>query len=458
MLVRDFVKERASVAKLPPAAQNAPNVLLITMDTVRAENLSLYGYERDTTPQLKKLAKDGVVFEQAIAPSSWTLPSHAGIFTGMSPNELSFGWNRPLKPSNLTLAEALGQKGYESAGFAANLLFCTKEIGIGRGMIHYEDYPVSAGQTLLSASLGRVISNSALMRRLTGYNDSLTRKNAETINDDFLRWLSSRGQNRPFFAFLNYFDAHEPLLPPAPFSERFGPAEIGQELFYQTNGIDIKYNKKHDWSEREALKYRNAYDNSIVYLDQKLGELFAELSERGILENTVVIVTSDHGELLGERGLYGHGSSLYAETLRVPLLIRFPPRMPKDARVRNLVGLLDLPATVLDLTGDENQTAFPGSSLRRFFDERPVGSNEAAPAMIFSELRDAFVPSWYPGSKGDMQSLMTEQYHYIHNGDGKEELYDRKADPKELNDLAKSAEAQKVLEEFRNDLKKYPSP
>ena len=290
------------MTKLPsPVSNSTPNVILITLDTVRAKNLSLYGYQRQTTPQLEKLAKDSVVFEQAIATAPWTLPSHGSIFTGQYPHQFSFGWTEPFKTSHETLADELGRRGYESAGFAANLIYCTRAIGIARGMIHYEDYPVSLGQTILSASLGRAISNSGFVRQLTGFRDTLNRKQAEEVNDDFLSWLSSRNQDRPFFAFLNYFDAHEPLLPPAPFNEQFGSAKTDEKLQY--HGVDIEFINKHDWSEQEAQKYRNAYDNSIAYLDYQLGELFAKLSEKGLLDNTLVIITADHGELLGEHGI-----------------------------------------------------------------------------------------------------------------------------------------------------------
>ena len=446
--------ERNALAKLPPPATNSmPNVILITLDTVRAKNLSLYGYERQTTPQLEKLAKDGVVFEQAIATAPWTLPSHGSIFTGQYPHEFSFGWTESFKTSHETLAEELGRQGYESAGFAANLIYCTRAIGIARGMTHYEDYPVSLGQTILSASLGRAISNSGFVRQLTGFRDTLNRKQAEEINDDFLSWLSSRHQDRPFFAFLNYFDAHEPILPPAPFNEQFGSANTDEKLQY--HGVDIEFINKHDWSEQEAQKYRNAYDNSIAYLDHQLGELFAKLSEKGLLDNTLVIITADHGELLGEHGIYGHGSSLYIETLRVPLLIRFPSRIPKGMRIQKPVSLRDLPATVLDFLGEENQTQFAGESLRKTWDKEAGEENSTEQKVIFSELSSdsSFAESWYPASKGGMQSLITEQYHYIRNDDGSEEFFDRKNDPNELQNLAQTQEAQKLLEEFRSALK-----
>ena len=449
---KDRVVEHQAIAKLPPAPLHAPNVILITLDTVRAKNLSLYGYERRTTPQLEKLAKDSVVFEQAIATAPWTLPSHSSILTGQYPHNLSVSWTRSLNDDHRTLAEELGQRGYESAGFVANYLFCSREVGLARGMIHYEDYPISVGQMILSASLGRAISNAGFIRRALGYNDNLNNKNAETLNNDFLEWVSSRNPDRPFFAFLNYFDAHEPLLPPAPFDGQFGPTKPNGKYHYQAIGVGFV--DKHDWNEMNAEKYRNAYDSSIAYLDDQLGVLFNKLSERGQLDNTVVIITADHGEMLGEHSFFGHGNSMNIEVLKVPLLIRFPARVPKNVRVQQPVSLRDIPATVLGLIGEESQTSFPGESLGRYFDQTKSEPDSNSRQMMFSELDKApWIKPWYPASKYKLKSLVTEQYHYVRNGNGTEELYDRKNDPNELQNLAQTEEVQKVLEEFRSSVK-----
>ena len=444
--------EHQALAKLPSATSSKPNVILITLDTVRAKNLSLYGYERRTTPQLEKLAKDSIVFDQAIATAPWTLPSHGSIFTGHYDLELDVTRESPLNASYMTLAEELSGRGYENAGFVANFPYCTKAHGLNQGMIHYEDYKISPGQIILSASLGREISNAGFVRRFIGYRDALNRKGAETLNEDFLDWMSTRDKQRPFFVFLNYFDAHAPLLPPTPFDEQFGPTRLDIPFEYATDDVD--YLSHRDWSESDLKKLHNAYDSSIAYLDHQIGLLFDKLSENGSLDNTVVIITADHGELLGEHGLIGHGDNLYIDTLRVPLLIRFPSRIPKGMRIQKPVSLRDIPATVLDFLGEESQTTFPGQSLARYLNKTASESDSDKPTMIFSKVRRAgWMDPWQPASKGDMQSLITEQYHYIHNGDGSEELYDRKKDLDELQNIAQTEEAQKVLEEFRDALK-----
>lgn len=452
--IRERVTEGRALAKLPPAASNAPNVILITLDTVRAESLSLHGYERKTSPQLEKLAQEGAVFNQAIVTASWTLPSHGSMFTGRFYNELgTVGWTKALKTSHPMLAEELGRRGYESAGFAANIAYCTRTYGLNRGMIHYEDYPVSLGQMILSSSIGQEITNSSSIRRAIGYYNNLNAKSADVINDDFLNWLSSREKNRPFFAFLNYFDAHEPLLPPAPFNEQFGPIDSNGTIQFQTTGVD--FTDKHEWSAEDLAKHRNAYDSSIAYLDDRLGVLFNKLAEQGILDNTIVIITSDHGESFGDHGLFGHGNSLYYETLWVPLLVRYPSRVPKGVRIEQPVSLRDLPATVLDLIGDtKGENPFPGKSLGRYWDKKTDESNSDSKQFILSEISGAsWMEAWSPAAKGKTKSLVADRYHYIYNEDGSEELYNLKTDPKELHNLAQSAEEQKTIAEFRSQMK-----
>ena len=206
----DRYLEVSAKTKLPPSSPDAPNVLMIVLDTVRAQNLNLYGYHRPTMPKLEQIAKTGVFFEQAVSPAPWTLPSHASMFTGRHPHELSADWTTPLDATYPTLAEILYQHGYVTAGFVANKIYCSYESGLNRGFMHYEDYLVSPGQLIRSSALGREITNNLDLRQRFKYYDDLGGKSAERLNHDFLSWLSRQEQG-PFFAFLNYFDAHNPL-------------------------------------------------------------------------------------------------------------------------------------------------------------------------------------------------------------------------------------------------------
>src|SRR5262249_48372560 len=240
----DWLKQwREAGRPVPPAG--SPNVLVIVLDTVRADHLSLYGYERPTSPTLERLAQRGICFQEARATAPWTLPSHASLFTGRWPHELAVQWATPLGGTFPTLAGYLGQHGYATAGFVANTLYCSYDTGLDRGFTHYEDYVLqhlSPFRTarLVDLSLKTVadlcvaLSLSLDMGVFRPWQESLLaslltrleahdRKDAGSINREFLGWLSRRERSgRPFFAFLNYYDAHSLYLLPPGAVYRFG--------------------------------------------------------------------------------------------------------------------------------------------------------------------------------------------------------------------------------------------
>ncbi len=415
--------ERRALAALPPAPDAAPNVLLIILDTVRAASLGLYGYDRPTTPNLERIAERGVVFDRALSPSPWTLPAHGTLFTGRYPHELTANWETPLDDTYPALAELLAERGYETAGFVANSFYTTYEHGLDRGFVHYEDYVVSLGQILNSASLGALVfagrpgfSNNLFRRVLDNY-EYFGRKKADHLSNDFLDWVGD-GRARPFFAFLNYIDAHAPFTPPVEYAARFGVRGPRPLLHRITNDKSTLTDE-----ERAAGDYdRNRYDASIAFLDHELGRMFDELERRGVLDNTLVIVTSDHGELLGEMGIYAHANSLYMELLHVPLLISFPGRVPAGGnRIREMVTLRSIPATILALTGASDEQRIPGGSLAGLW--QPEGASPADP-LLASVRKGINVREDLPIALGDLYALTHAERHYIRNPDGSEELYD----------------------------------
>jgi arylsulfatase A-like enzyme len=465
----DWLKERREAGRsLPPAG--TPNVLMIVLDTVRADRMSLYGYQRPTTPALERLAQRGIRFAEARATAPWTLASHATMFSGRLPHELNVQWRTPLRGDFPTLAEYLGSRGFATAGFVANIEYCSYDTGLDRGFTHYEDYPVDVRHLrplrtgVFASSAWEAISWS-LWQSLGPFDPTVrwltnpARKDAGSINRDFLHWLSHRqGSPRPFFAFLNYLDAHVPYLPPEGTGFRFGAGPRNINDFYVLAG-GWKSLDKSQLPPKYRMLIRDCYDNCLSYLDGQLGELFDTLERRGVLEQTVVIVTSDHGEELGEHGLFEHGESLYRPEIHVPLLIVLPGRRRSPKVVRETVSLRDLPATITDLVGLAGDAPFPGSSLARVW--RDVGPERAGQVGdddgAISELAgpNPTFPSQgrSPASRGSLVSLAEGNYVYIRNeGDGREQLYHESDDPDERVNLARIETMRPRLERLRRRL------
>jgi arylsulfatase A-like enzyme len=458
--------EHRTAAALPPPPVGARNVLLIVWDTVRARNTSLHGYDRPTTPNLERLAASGVQFAHAFATSSWTLTSHASLFTGRWPHELSAGWESALDDAHPTLAGHLTSLGYDTAGFVANLDYCGFESGLGRGFAHYEDYPLSAWEVFTRyVGLGRRIDafSTALVVEKLARRSVKARpllpisrehvKNAASIGRAFLDWLSwQRGRGRPFFAFLNYNDAHSPYEVPDDSARGFGvqPESWSDRLvFHMWNTLD-----KAKLTDRQVQMANDLYDDSIAYLDRRLGALVGELRRRGALENTVLIVTSDHGEHLGDHQLFFHGCSLYRQVVEVPLVIVGHQDVPAGRVVTEPVSLRDLSSTVLDVASLGGSNEFPGRSLRRFWDlpagkttreDEPLLMETDRPPILINQGRE-------PVAKGPMNSLVYGGTHYIRSGDDTEQLYALEVDPEEVNDAAPYPQAQETLEHFRDAL------
>lgn len=436
-----WLSERIARAGRPSAPEGAPNVLLLFLDTVRARSLGVYGYERETTPGLSELAETSAVFGNAIATSSWTLPGHASVFTGRYGRELSVGWYSPLDDTYPTLGEALGQRGYRTAGFVANLIYGSRAFGLARGFDRYRANPLTFGALMGSSKLTdrRYIR----LRSRLGIRRLPVRKTAADINREFLGWVGS-GDGRPFFAFLNYFDAHGPYLPPPTHRRRFS---MPNEMYRPAAGMGRKY------TEKELDQLRNTYDETIAYLDGELGHLFEELRRRDLFDNTLIIVVGDHGEEFAEHGLISHGNSLYMASLQVPLILRPPGGLRGRRDIEIPISLVDVPNTVLDAL--EGTTPFPGNSLAVFWGEDgELDDARLSPAI--SELDySPNNPDWYPVSAGDMRSIMIGDLRYIENADGTPEVYDLRADPWEQNDLSETDVGRRLIPEARRIMDSY---
>lgn len=387
--------------------RDAPNVLVLILDTVRAASTSLHGYGRATTPELVWLASEGAMFEWAVAPSSWTLPSHGAMFTGRRASGLSTSWRKPLDTAHPTVAEAFRDAGYATGAFVGNPFYTHHESGLARGFHVLRDFRRSRLQLLWSTTIGQTPfvngvlwdrTPSALVAAFRSFDLQVPsepqsdRRWSPEIIAEFLEW-QEKNRSRPFFAFLNLYDAHDPYEPPREVRKTFAATPTNQDL----------------------------YDAAIAYQDAALGKLFAVLRERGILDQTLIVVTSDHGEQWGEHDLRNHGNSLYLPAVHVPLVLRFPQRIPAGTRVRQAVSLTDLAATLVDAVGLKNST-LPGESLLRACCSTP--SRYESLVVTETEQLDRSTNTKAPAQRGPLASLFRDSLQFIRNGDSTFQLFD----------------------------------
>ncbi len=319
------------------------------------------------------------------------------MFTGRLPHELAADWYAPIGASFRTLAQYLGEHGYATCGFVGNTQNCGYDTGLSAGFTHYEDYTLPEMDAFLMAQLTQrsllgffglhTWVQSRFQSDILGpvaafvstYVFSGKRKDAGTVNADFANWLSRRpGTDRPFFAFLNYFDAHAPYFPPRVTDYRIGlrpstPADFA--VLQNWEAID-----KPSLDEYHKALAVDCYDDCIFSIDEQLNLLVSLLGQRGLLDRTILIVAGDHGEGFGEHDLFVHGDSLYRQEIHVPLLIVLPPSRTTFGRVGEPVSLCDLPATIVDLLG-LGSSPFPGQSLAGRW-----GHSKASSATVVSEL------------------------------------------------------------------------
>lgn len=438
--VQRAMRERRAVAALPATPDGAPNVLLLILDTVRASHLSVYGYARPTTPGLERFATDAVRFDRAIATAPWTLPSHASIFTGRYPFELRVGYDEPLEHDAPTLAEKLSAVGYRTGGFVANTVYGSYLHGLDHGFQRYRDYPMSVTELFGASTLNRLLMR--IWNLATRSYVEAGVKDAPVVSGEFTSWLDGIPRGHPWFAFLNLFDAHMPYDPPAPYDLMFATRPPRVRSVYAES--------RHQRDSSDVQGLRDAYDGAIAYVDAELQRLFGDLEARGQLDNTVVIVTADHGEAFGEHGFLNHGASLYLPEVHVPLIVRLPGKAMRGCVVSDWVSLRDIAATISELTPLGRGT-FPGSSLlarcrpgrnSTVADSGAVadGGTAGSPALSLVKARRHLKP-WYPAARGDIRALMAGRFTFLEHEDGRIELFDVDADPGQQHDLSGLASA-----------------
>jgi arylsulfatase A-like enzyme len=431
------VSESLSTARLPAALENAPNVLVIIIDTLRADHVSAYGYERDTSPFIDQVAAEGVLFENAISTSSWTQPVHASLLTGAYTHQHQ-AEIEPLDENLPTLGEVLQTNGYRTGAFSANTFFFTRRQGFGRGFLHFEDNYQSLSDLSIHTVYG-FLFDYFFLRKVLDYEEGIGRRLAEDINASALKWIG-KNPHQPFFVFLNYFDVHDPYTPPQPYRNQYTSVE-------DPGGLINSYLERYYFplTPEQLQSEVDAYDGAIAYVDDQIADLFAQLLDQGLLENTLVIISSDHGEEFGEHGLIQHSASLYLQETHVPLIIWWPGTLT-PGRITTPVTLASIPATIQDLVSGESNT-FPAPSLVKLWSvmeeaEWPLPISELAQFTGASEQN--------PSTHGKMESIFSTDWHLIWHEAFGVELYDVGADREEVNNLANSdaQETMTLLEQF----------
>jgi arylsulfatase A-like enzyme len=420
---------KPAVASTP----GSPNIVLITMDTVRADHVSVYGYARDTTPNLRQFALRATVYSRAFATSDFTLPTHASIFTGLYPafhgaGPVATGPGSaailPLGPRPATVAGVLAARGYGTAAVLANYAYLAPWTGLLRGFAVADwTRPVKLSgakqEFYLRESVRRVLRAASIPN---GFDRvSMT---AADVNRAAERLLDRMGS--PFFLFLNYMDAHD-YVPASPFDTYFpGKSNFDMHRDRDRWTHDVNLRERPLLPEARA-HLMSQYDGGIAAEDAAIGELLVWLGRRNALDNTLVIVMSDHGEGLGEHSLLGHSRGFVHQTqIAIPLIVKYP-HQNEGRRSDRLVSQVDVAPTIFDLVGVARPKDLPGKNLME-----PESGSDSVYARASASRSDLAVT---PRFQGIRRTILSGSLKLITWTQGAPELYDLASDPGEEHNL-----------------------
>ncbi|MED5330867.1 MAG: sulfatase [Planctomycetota bacterium] len=393
-----------------------PNLLLVTMDTTRADHLASYGYPIVTTPRVDGLAARGVLIERAYAPMAQTLPSHATLFTGVEPRVHGALENSyRLSPDLPTLAEILEQQGYETAAVVGALAL-SSDTGLDRGFQSWSEPQTDTTK---------------------GPNHPAERPASE-VTDEALAWILGRGEE-PFFLWVHYYDPHGPFRPPPGFLTTLERSDVQKTL-----GKRLEEVADAPVAFESVVDTWHGYDAELEYMDSQIGRLLDGLEDRNLLDHTAIALVADHGEGLWEHGEKGHGVNVFEELVHVPLIFVEPESTTGGSRVSEPVRMSDVLPTLLSLVGvSADQFSLEGRDVLS-----SVGSESSlADRPVFLE-RPHYSPerlAWRNPARGPVRyhygvfvGVLAEGYKLVRDVDGTESLYDLNQDPAESVDLSKS--------------------
>ena len=355
------------------------NILIITVDTLRADHVGCYGYHPIKTPQMDALAGEGVLFEKAFTPVPTTLPAHTSLFTGTYPitHGIKNNGTFALTESAVTLAEQLQAAGYNTAAFISSFVLDSR-FGLDQGFNVYDDDLITGVQT------------PALLQK---------ERRAETVTKAVIQWLNTIKKDKPFFLWVHYYDPHDKYDPPSPFADAYAHCP---------------------------------YDGEIAYVDSWMGVLINKLKEMDIYENTLTVLVSDHGEGLGDHQEETHGIFLYDYAIHVPLIFRYPRQLPKNRRQGSLVRLIDIAPTILAIIGQKIPDHIQGVNLLPLME----GKEKNLQLTLYCETEyPRFTYGWSP-----LEGIRTDKWKYIKAP--KNELYDLTKDPGEEKNVIKKEKRQ----------------
>lgn len=412
---------------LKKGSKGNPNIILITLDTTRADRLGCYGYHRQTSTNLDQLASESVLYNRAIAPSSWTLPSHASLFTGKftSSHGAQYDPEGPIR-----LSDAVGGPKswpYRARGLAKDertLAMVLKELGYVTGAV--------VGGPWLKGAFG-------LHKGFDFYDDSeissINGRSAKQITTRAVKWIEKVNGDR-FFLFLNYFDPHFPWFAPEGYAMRFLPKGTHRNGKMSTIGRPPE--------ERTAEVNHALYDAEILYMDHYIGYFLQMLKAENLYANSWIIVTADHGELLGEHGKFGHGKYLYEEELHVPLFMKYPDGEESARRTDSWVQLTEILPMICDRLGISVPDDIQGSTPPRI--NHPVIA-ETYPVPSMTE-------------DGHWRAIYDENFKFLWNSAGHNLLFNLKDDPSEMRNLREQerGRAERMLGKLDQYLAELPAP
>lgn len=435
---------------------NPPNIVFIVLDTARAENFPMYGYDRDTTPNLEKLAAEGTVYDNAISPSPWSLPSHASMLTGKLPsNHETYAENQHLDSEDQLLTTQLREEGYTTYGISSNS-WVSPEFGFGTGF----DSFTSTWKLFETEIDSRTLSDASIRERIRTYLDGEALKSilnvlyrqvyfkkydygALRVNYEAKRTLATAKE--PFFLFLNYMEPHLEYGPPK-FTEEFvsGQTDIDQDPWSHIFDVEPK-------TEQDFKTLQELYDAELKYVDWRVGKLLNRLKEENQYDDSLIIVTSDHGENIGEHDLMDHQYCLYNTLLHVPLIVKYPNKLQKEIsdRITTPVSTLDLFPTVCSVCDIDVENSIDGDILpQRTEDEnRYVISEYLSPMPSvediveqYSDLEAADV-SWINRT---IRSVQNKHMKYIQYEDSESEYFNLEIDSQEEQNIVEQIPTQKI--------------